>query len=62
MKDIFSPEEEAATGVTGSMHIRILVSKDTRTAEEEPCFFFESLLIDRLDFRLFSMILVQNKT
>ena len=59
-KNIFSPEEEAATGVMGSMHVRILVSKDTRTAEEEACFFFESSLIEPLDFRLFGMFLAQN--
>ena len=59
-KNIFSPAEEAATGVTGSIHVRILVSKDTRTAEEEACLFFASSLIDPLDFRLFDMILAQN--
>ena len=60
IKNIFSPEEEAATDVTGLMHVCILVSKDTRTAKEEACFFFESSLINPLDFCLFGMILIQN--
>ena len=58
--NIFSPEEEVATGGSAPMHVRILASKDTRMAEEEACFFLESSPINKLDFVLFGMIVAQN--